>query len=217
MKRTASLVQSSNKRKKLAVIQLEQLSRLAPKKMRLAAEWNSSWKVLISTILSVQTRDETTIKVCKALFSRFKDPKSLGCADIKEIESIVRPVNYHKTKSKNIQQPCRIISDKKIPRTVDKLLLLPGVGRKTANVFLAEFHKKAAIGVDTHVARISQKIGWTRNTDRFKIEKDLKELFPRRYWRRINYILVKFGRSIGKKRKEEDKILNKIKSQAYRN
>jgi len=193
-----------------AIKQLNELSKLAPNGMRLAVEWKKDWQVLISTILSAQTRDETTIRVCEVLFKKFDSPKKLGKASLKTIEKIIHSVNYHKTKARNIRETAKIISKKGIPDSMDRLILLNGVGRKTANVFLAKYHKKATIGVDTHVARLSFKLGWTKNKDQYKIERDLKILFPKKYWGRINYTLVRFGRSIGKNRKEEDKILNKF-------
>ncbi len=195
-----------------AIKQLKEIGKLAPKEMRLAAEWSEDWQVLISTILSAQTKDETTIRICEILFSKYSSPEKLGNASLNEIKKIIRPINYHKTKARNIKATANLISKRGIPESVEELMGLQGVGRKTANVFLAEFHKKAAIGVDTHVARISYKLGWTKNKDKYKIEKDLEKLFPRRYWRIINYILVRFGRSIGTNRKKEDEIIAKLKS-----
>lgn len=180
--------------------------------MRLAAEWKQDWQVLISTILSAQTKDETTINVCKILFKKFNSPEKLKNAPLKVIKKIIRPVNYYKTKAKNIKSTAKIISKNGIPKEIENLILLPGVGRKTANVYLAEFHKKPAIGVDTHVARISSKLGWTKEKNKHKIETDLQTLFPVKRWRSINYILVRFGRSIGKNRKKEDEILNSLKA-----
>ena len=200
-----------NKKTANAIKQLKKLDKISPKDMRLAAEWKKDWQVLISTILSAQTKDETTIKICEILFKKFNSTKKLGNASLVEIKKIIRPINYHKTKAKNIKSTAKMISKQGIPETVDELLVFPGVGRKTANVYLAEFHKKAAIGVDTHVGRLSYKLGWTKNFDKYKVEKDLEKLFPKRYWRRINYVLVRFGRSIGRNRKREDEILKKIK------
>ena len=88
---------------------------------------------------------------------------------------------------------------------------LPGVGRKVANVYLVEAHNAPAIGVDTHVERISQKLGWTKNKVPGKIEKDLEKLFPKKYWNSINYIVVSFGQLFGTSRKKEDEILSNFK------
>lgn len=193
---------------KRAINQLNKLNKLAPKDMRLAAEWPEDWQVLISTILSAQTKDETTIRICEILFKKFDSPEKLGSASLSEIKKIIRPINYHKTKAKNIKATAKIISLKKISQSVDELIKLPGVGRKTANVFLAEFHKKAAIGVDTHVSFVSQYLGWSKNKNPHKIEKDLEFLFPNKYWRRVNYIVVRFGRSYNRKKQIE--ILDKL-------
>lgn len=200
---------------KKAIGQLKEIERYSGK-LRLAAEWPEKWQVLISTILSAQTRDELTIEICGILFKKFNSPKKLASASLREIQKVIRPINYYRTKSKNIKETARIISENGIPREIEGLLELPGVGRKVANVYLAEAHGDQAIGVDTHVARLSKKLGWTKNTDRHKIEKDLEALFPKRYWRSLNYILVRFGRTYWThgKRGEEDLLLRKIKSKS---
>jgi endonuclease-3 len=178
---------------------------------RLAAEgWDEDWKCLIATMLSAQTKDTTTVIVSENLFKKFNSPKKLSLAKISEIEKIIRSVNYHKTKAKHVKETAKMISEKGIPLTVEKLIEFPGVGRKTANVFLAEAHGGQNIGVDTHVARLSQKLGWTKNNAPEKIEKDLENLFQKKYWNSINYILVRFGQTFGKSRKKEDELLKEI-------
>jgi endonuclease III len=200
-----------NKKTPKAIRQLNQLKKITPDKLRLAAEWKAKWKILISTILSAQTKDETTIKVSNILYKKYSTPEKLSQAPIKSIEAIIRPINYHKTKAKNIKQTSKIISKTTIPKNVEELLELPGVGRKTANVYLVAAYNKAAIGVDTHVARLSKKLNWTKNTNPHKIEKDLENLFPKKYWNSLNYILVRFGRIHGRSRRKEDEILKEIK------
>ena len=133
-------------------------------------------------------------------------------AKISKIERIIRRVNYHKTKSRNIIATSKAINQKGIPKNVEGLILLPGVGRKVANVYLAEAYKADVIGVDTHVGRISRKLSWTDKKNPYKVEKDLEKLFPKRYWRKINETLVKFGRIFGRSRIKEDEILKKINS-----
>lgn len=194
---------------KIALKQLKALEKYTDSSLRLAAEWNEHWKILIATILSAQTRDEKTIEICEILFRKFGSVEKLAKADLREIRKVIRPINYYKTKSKNIKKTARMIIDG-IPKDIEGLLELPGVGRKVANVYLVEAFKAEAIGVDTHVARISRKLGWTKNKDKHKIEKDLEKLFPRKYWNSINYILVRFGR---KNRREEDEIFKRIKHQ----
>ena len=203
----------------IAIKQLKLLEKFTPnKKLQLAAEWDEDWKILIATILSAQTRDEKTIEICEILFEKYPTLEKFKRARIKSIEKIIRPINYYKTKSKHILLTAKLIHKNKIPEKLDELLKLPGVGRKVGNVYLAEARKSAAIGVDTHVARISQKLNWTKNTNPHKIEKDLENLFPKKYWRKINYIVVRFGRSYwsNKKKREEDEILMRIIEKSHR-
>ena len=201
---------------KKAVWQLKKIEKLAPKEMRLAAEWPKSkkWQILISTILSAQTRDEKTIEVSSVLYKKYSTVEELGDARLSSIGKIIRPVNYYKTKARHIKATAKIISGGGIPTDIGGLLELPGVGRKVGNVYLAEAHKADAIGVDTHVARISNKLGWTEHKNPHKIEKDLENLFPQKYWRSINYILVRFGRAYwtrGKRAREDEVLANLIK------
>lgn len=198
---------------KTAVRQLKALQRFVKgKEPRLAAEQSEKWQVLISTILSAQTKDTLTNRISEILYRKYSSPEKLANAPIKEIKRIIRPVNYHKTKAGHIKETAAIISKKGIPSKIEGLLELPGVGRKVANVYLAEAHNAPAIGVDTHVARISQKLGWTENKQPYKIEKDLERLFPKKCWNSINYIVVSFGQTYGRSRKQEDEILKKVRA-----
>lgn len=195
-----------------AVKQLEEL-RISSSPMRLAAEeWDKPWKTLIATILSARTRDEKTIPVAQQLFKRYSTVSALANADIKEVQKTIRPINFYKTKSKNIKNCAKILDKKyngKPPHDFEKLIELPGVGRKTANVFLSEMGKDA-IGTDTHVLYITRKLGWTEKNKPKNVEEDLKRLFPRRYWSKINPILVRFGKSYTSRKKKDD-ILQQIK------
>jgi len=200
---------------KQAIKQLKILSKKGSR-MRLAAEsWKTDFEILISTILSARTRDEVTIPVAEKLFKSYSTSKKLGNAKLSEIQKIIRPINFYKNKSKNIIACAKDLDKEhkgKIPLEIDKLVKFPGVGRKTANVFLSELDHDA-IGVDTHVSYISQKLGWTKNRNPHKIEKDLKKLFPKKYWSKVNSILVRFGKT-HTSRKEKNRILegiNKIK------
>ncbi len=199
---------------KLAIKQLNKLKKLVDKKkgvVRLAAEgWNEEWKCLIATMLSAQTKDTTTIVVSKKLFKKYSTTKKLGLAKVSEIEKLIHSVNYHKTKAKHVKETAKMISENGLPSSVEELIKLPGVGRKTANVFLAEARGLGAIGVDTHVSRLSQKLGWTKNKTPEKIEKDLEKLFPKKYWNSINYILVRFGQTFGRSRKKENELLEEM-------
>lgn len=196
---------------KTAVRQLFALKK-ASKSLRLAAEWKKPWQSLISTILSARTRDDKTIEVSSILYKKYRSLPALANAPLKRIKSIISPVNYYKTKAKNIKNCAKILVSKhngKIPKQFEKLIQLPGVGRKTANVFLAH-QGKPSIGVDTHITQISRYLGWTSNSKPEKIEQDLQKLFPKNLWRSINYIVVRFGQSYRSK-KQKHAILNKIK------
>jgi endonuclease-3 len=200
-----------NLKTKRAISQLKKIEKLTDKEMLLAADWQEEWKVLISTILSAQTKDETTIKISHLLYKKYPKLSSLAKARLKDVKRIIKSVNYYKTKSKHIIETAKIIKNKykgKIPHKLEKLLEFPGVGRKTANVFLA-VHNHPAIGVDTHVAYLSQVLGWTKHKDKHKIEQDLKLLFPRKYWISINYTLVRFGRIYKTKKKQLEKLKQK--------
>ena len=148
--------------------------------MRLAAEsWKSNFQILISTIMSARTRDEVTIPVAEKLFKKYQNSKKLAAAKISEVEKVIKPVNFYRNKSRNIVNCSKKIVSEfggKIPLNFEELISLPGVGRKTANVFLSEYGK-SAIGVDTHLSHISQKLGWTKNKRPDKIERDLQNLF----------------------------------------
>lgn len=181
--------------------------------MRLAAEnWDNDFKTLIATILSARTRDETTIKVAEKLFEEYPSAEKLGNANIEQIKKIIKPINFYQNKSKNIIACAKDISEKhngKVPHNFEKLINLRGVGRKTANVFLSEIGD-SAIGVDTHVSYISQKLEWTKNSNSDKIEEDLKNLFSKKNWSRINPDLVRFGKTYTSKKKK-DEILEEAK------
>ncbi len=197
---------------KTAIRQLNELSKNV-KIMRLAAEdWTSDYEILISTILSARTRDEITIPVSEKLFKKYPNPKSLSEANLGDVELSIKPVNFYKNKSKNIINCAKMLVDRYnsiIPQDFNQLIEFPGVGRKTANVFLAE-KGKAAIGVDTHLSYISQRLGWTKNKHPHEVEGELKELFPKNYWNKINTVLVRFGKT-HTSRKEKDEILDEIR------
>jgi len=195
-----------------AIKQLKKIEKLTDSSLRLAAEFNIPWQALISTMLSPMTRDETTIDVSEKLYKKYPSLLSLAKAQLSDIKKIIKPVNYYKTKAKHVSETAKILINEykgNIPNSREELMKLPGVGRKVANVYLAEVHKAAAIGVDTHLSQTSRKLGWTKEKNPHKIEKDLELLFPKRYWNKINYIVVRFGREYNKKQK--NKILNNLR------
>lgn len=205
---------------KIALKQLREIDKNISEKMQLAASgWDEEWKVLFSTILSAQTRDEKTIEVCERLFKKFNSINRFANARLVDLKNEIKSINYYKTKSNNLKNCAKMIMTRyggKIPSTIEELVELPGVGRKTANIFLSEARNEQTIGVDTHVARLSQKLGWTKNKDPHKIEADLEKLFPKNKWNLINDILVRFGRSVGRSRKNEDRVLEIIRRKVYK-
>lgn len=164
--------------------------------------WNRDpFRVLIGTILSQRTRDENTAQATLALFPKFGTADQLAKADIKEIEGLIRPAGFYRVKARVIKDVAReLLSrfDGKVPERMEDLLSLPGVGRKTANcVLVYGFHKKA-IPVDTHVHRISNRLGWVRTRTPEETEEELTRSLPKRYWLDINDLLVTHGRNICK-------------------
>lgn len=180
--------------------------------MRLAAEeWKSDWQTLIAILLSARTRDEVTIEVCTRLFARYPDAEALACAPLSEVEALIRRVNFYRNKARNILACSQALNKSyagRVPHDLNALVELPGVGRKTANVFLSE-NDHDAIGVDTHVAYISQKLGWVKSNKPENIEKELEALFPQRYWSKINLYLVRFGKT-HLSRRNKDAMLEEI-------
>lgn len=177
------------------------------KQMRLAAEeWPEEWQTLVAIALSARTRDETTVAVAEKLFAKYPTAYALGQAKLRDAQKIIYPVNFFHNKTKNVVACAKALAEEyggKPPHELATLVALPGVGRKTANVFLSEYGAPA-IGVDTHVSYISQKLGWTAHRDPHKIEKDLKRLFPRTLWSRVNGACVRFGKSFMSRRKKDE-------------
>ena len=200
---------------KRALRQLKVLERFeVPKGMRLAAEeWGAEWKTLIATIMSAQSRDETTIPIAERLFIKYHSIEKLALAKYEDVLNIFGGLNYNKTKAKNVIGCAKMIvktHNGVVPHDFEKLVELPGVGRKTANVFLSE-HGKDGLAVDTHVFQIARKLGWSKSKTRDKVEMDLRKLFPMQIWNRINPALVRFGKT-HTSRKEKNIILEEIRN-----
>jgi endonuclease III len=161
-------------------------------------------QLLVATILSAQCTDERVNKVTPELFSRFPDAPSLANADLTELEKLVRSTGFYRNKAKNIQAACQMIVDKfggQVPKRMEELLQLPGVARKTANVVLAHAYGiNAGVTVDTHVKRLSQRLGLTEHTDPVRIERDLMVLLPQADWENWSIRLIYHGREICKAR-----------------
>ena len=160
---------------------------------------NHPWQLLFATILSAQCTDARVNLVTAELFRQFPSLESFASADITEIENAIRSTGFFRAKAGHLQQSARkILSDwgGKIPSDIESLTSLSGVGRKTANVVRGHIFKIPSITVDTHVMRISGKLGLTKNTDPVKIEFDLMELLPKTHWIRYNQQVISHGRQI---------------------
>ncbi|MFA5049835.1 MAG: endonuclease III [Candidatus Micrarchaeia archaeon] len=157
------------------------------------------FKMLISTILSSRTRDENTIIATRKLFSRINNAEELSKLDIKTIEKLIYGVGFYKTKAKNIKKTSEILINKfnkNVPSNLDDLLKLKGVGRKTANIVLSRCFGKDALGVDTHVHKISNRIGWVKTKKPEETEKKLIKIVPKKFIRKFNLVLVSYGQTI---------------------
>ncbi|HLC31476.1 MAG TPA: endonuclease III [Candidatus Nanoarchaeia archaeon] len=168
---------------------------------RLAGEgWSEGWQTLIATIMSAQSRDETTIPIAEALFRRYGSLEKLADARYNDVVRIFRSLNYNKTKAKNVIACARMLVDRfggKLPMAIEELVELPGVGRKTANLVIAEVHDGDGICIDTHVHRISNVLGLVKTKNPTETEFALMKIAPRTYWSRINRLFVLWGKSVG--------------------
>ncbi|MBI1661949.1 MAG: endonuclease III [Nitrosopumilus sp.] len=159
------------------------------------------FSILIGTILSARTKDESTTKVVKILFSKYKNPKQLANAKLKDIEKIIKPIGFYHVKSKRIIEVAKIINSKykgKVPEDLDILIQLPGVGRKTANCVLVYAFEKPAIPVDIHVHRISNRLGLVETKNPEETEQELMRKVDKKFWIDINDTFVMYGQNICK-------------------
>ncbi len=159
------------------------------------------FSILIGTILSARTKDETTTKAVKALFLKYKNPNDLANAKIKDVEKIIRSIGFFHVKSKRIVEVAKIIHKKykdKVPEDLDTLVQLPGVGRKTANCVLVYAFEKPAIPVDIHVHRISNRLGLVDTKNPEETEQELMSKIDKKYWIDINDTFVMYGQNICK-------------------
>jgi endonuclease-3 len=159
---------------------------------------HNPFELLVATILSAQCTDKQVNQVTPVLFKRFKTPAEFARAPLTAIEQLIRPTGFFHNKARNIKNCAKVLLEKhngKMPQTLEELVKLPGVGRKTANVVLGAAFGIPGIVVDTHVARISNRLGLTANKNPVKIERDLMDLIPRRAWNDFCLRLIFFGRS----------------------
>lgn len=168
--------------------------------------YKNPFELLVATILSSQCTDERVNKVTKELFKRYNTPEDFANADLEDLKELVKPTGFFNNKAKNIKNmSTAIIKDfnSKVPDTMDRLVKLSGVGRKTANVILGNFYESEGVVVDTHVKRITHRLGLTKNSDPEKIEKDLMNILPKDRWNIFSHQMIVFGREICSARKPE--------------
>ncbi len=162
-------------------------------------DFTTPFEMLVAVILSAQCTDERVNKTTPSLFSKYSTLKDFAKIDIAELEQLIHPCGFYKNKAKNIKETAKIIEEKyngKVPQTMEELMALPGVGRKTANVVMLEaFNKPQGIAVDTHCKRIANRIGFSNEKEPEKIEQDLLKLIPKEYYKDVNHIFIWHGRN----------------------
>lgn len=187
----------------------------------IALTFKNPLELLISTILSAQCTDKRVNIVTKTLFKKYKTLEDYAKADIKELEQDIKSTGFYHNKARHIKKCCQMLIEKfdsQVPRTMEELLELPGVARKTANIVLSNvFGIVEGIAVDTHVRRLSERLGLTQNKNQDKIEQDLMKIVPKEMWMRFSDLLIFHGRRIcmAKKPKCGECVLNKICPSAF--
>jgi len=178
---------------------LLRLKRLYPDAV-CSLDYQTTLQLMVATILSAQCTDERVNKVTPALFAAYPDAEAFAEADLEALEALVKSTGFYRNKAKNIRAACQKIGTEfggEVPATMDELLTLPGVARKTANVVLAHgFGINAGVTVDTHVKRLSTRLGLTQHTDPIKIERDLMKLLPQPDWENWSIRLIYHGRAV---------------------
>jgi len=169
---------------------------------RIALFHSDPLELLIAVILSAQCTDKRVNIVTKELFKRYKKAEDYAYGNLDELKTFIKSTGFYNNKAKNIQNACKLIVEKhkgKVPNTMEGLLELPGVARKTANIVLSNAYGiNEGIAVDTHVMRLSQRLGFSKNKDPKKIEIDLMEIFPKSEWNKVTYYLIEHGRTLCK-------------------
>ncbi|HEX8974361.1 MAG TPA: endonuclease III [Patescibacteria group bacterium] len=185
-------------KKKRAAIVARELKKLFPD-ARIALNFGNPWELLVAVVLSAQCTDKKVNEVTAKLFKKYRKLEDYVRADIKEFEKDVHSTGFYHNKAKNVLAAAKIIKDKYeggVPCTMEELVELPGVARKTANIILGNAcGVVVGIPVDTHVRRLSNVLGLSAQSDPVKIEKDLMEIFPKKEWETISYRLIEYGRT----------------------
>jgi endonuclease-3 len=171
---------------------------------RCALHYENPLQLLVATILSAQCTDVRVNLVTPSLFARFPDAKAYATADAKELETAIQSTGFFRNKARNIMSCCqRLLTHHggQVPRTLEELVKLPGIGRKTANVILSNAFDVPGITVDTHVGRLSRRMGLTTETDPEKVERDLMDIIPKKDWTMFSHRMIHHGRKVCQARK----------------
>jgi endonuclease-3 len=185
-------------------------------------DYRNPFELAVATVLSAQCTDKRVNLVTPELFRRYPDARALAAADPGDVEEIIKSTGFFRNKAKSITGLAREVvarHDAELPQTMDELFVLPGIGRKTANVILGNaFGKNEGIVVDTHIGRLAKRLGLTKHTDPVKVERDLVTLFPRKTWTMLAHLLIWHGRRVCFARKPDCAgcVLNDICPSAFR-
>jgi len=207
--------------KRTRVMKIIELLEKEYPKAKTALHYASPIEILVATMLSAQCTDKRVNIVTKSLFKKYRTAEDYANADLAELEQDIRSTGFYRNKAKNIKRSGRMLVEKfnsQVPRTMDELLELPGVARKTANIVLSNAYGIiVGIAVDTHVRRLSKRLGLTENKNPNKIEADLMLIVPKSHWKRITDLLIFHGRNVCMARKPKCNIcsLNKICPSAF--
>jgi endonuclease-3 len=195
------------RKKELASRLLLEVQKIFPNASSELTNWDTPFQFLVCIMLSAQTTDKQVNKVTEKLFLKYTSPRDFKEANLEELQNTLGGINYYKTKSKHLIQMATIVHGQykgEPPVSLSKLLKLPGVGYKTANVFLNDMYKaNKGIAVDTHVLRVARAYGLTKHTDPTKISHDLEKLYAKEDWYKVNSTFVLYGRYILKAKKPE--------------
>lgn len=208
--------------KKTRLLKIIELLEKEYPKAKTALHYNNPLEILVATILSAQCTDKRVNLVTPVLFKKYKTAKDYANADLAELEQDIRSTGFYRNKAKNIKNAGRMIVeqfDSQVPKTMEEILELPGVARKTANIVLSNAYGViVGIAVDTHVRRLSKRLGLTENTNPDKIEKDLMLIVSKSHWKSITNLLISHGRAVCDARKPKCRIccLNKICPSAFK-
>lgn len=194
-------------KKEVANLLLSEVEKLFPRASTELENWSTPFQFLVCIILSAQTTDKQVNNVTKGFFKKYPDSKAFSLASLDELQYTLRGINYYKTKAKHLIEMSKIVEvvyKGEPPASLSKLLELPGVGYKTANVFLNDLYKSnQGIAVDTHVARVARMYGLTKETNLEKISHDLEKLYKKKDWYKVNSTFVLYGRYILKAKKPD--------------